>query len=95
MQFGKALERILQTILNVNPRFGPMQLIKVDITDGFYRIWLNAHGIPKLTVALPAFPGKEPLLALPLVLPMGWTESPPPLILVPPPRPSPTSPTAN
>jgi hypothetical protein len=64
MQFGKALERILQTIVDANPRFGPAQLIKVDIADGFYRIWRN--NILKLAVALPAFPGKEPLLALPL-----------------------------
>jgi hypothetical protein len=78
MQFGKALERILQTIVDANPRFGPVQLIKVDIADGFYRILLNAHDIPKLAVALPPLHGEEPLLALPLlVLPMGWTESPP------------------
>jgi hypothetical protein len=51
--------------------------MKVDIANGFYRIWLNLHDIPKLAVLLPRLHGKEPLLALPLVLPMGWTESPP------------------
>jgi hypothetical protein len=77
MQFGKALERILQSIVDANPDHGPVQLIKVDIADGFYRIWLNVHDIPKLAVAIPTLHGDEPLLALPLVLPMGWTESPP------------------
>jgi hypothetical protein len=77
MQFGKALERILQAIVDANPKHGPVQLIKVDIADGFYRIWLNVHNIPKLAVAIPTLYGEEPLLALPLVLPMGWTESPP------------------
>jgi hypothetical protein len=77
MQFGKALQRILQTIVDANPDHGPVQLIKVDISDGFYRIWLNLHDIPKLAVSLPPLLGEEPLLALPLVLPMGWTESPP------------------
>jgi hypothetical protein len=77
MQFGKALERILQAIVDANPAFGPVHLIKVDIADGFYRIWLNVQDIPKLAVAIPALDGKEPLLALPFVLPMGWTESPP------------------
>jgi hypothetical protein len=77
MQFGKALERILRTIVEANPRFGPVQLIKVDIADGFYRIWLNLQDIPKMAVAIPQLAGEEPLLALPLVLPMGWTESPP------------------
>jgi hypothetical protein len=77
MQFGKPLERILQAIVDANPAFGPVHLIKVDIARGFYRIGLNVQDIPKLAVAIPALDGKEPLLALPLVLPMGWTESPP------------------
>jgi hypothetical protein len=77
MQFGKALEQILQAIVNADPVFGPVQMIKVDITDSFYRVWLNVHDIPRLAVALTALHGGEPLLAPPLVLPMGWTESPP------------------
>jgi hypothetical protein len=68
MQFGKALERILQAIVDANPTHGPLQLIKVDIADGFYCIWLNVHDIPKLAVAIPTLYGEEPLLALPLVL---------------------------
>jgi hypothetical protein len=77
MQFGKALKRVLQHIMEADPRFGPVHLIKVDIANGFYRLWVNLHDIPKLAVAIPALDGKEALLALPLVLPMGWTESPP------------------
>jgi hypothetical protein len=77
MQFGRALQRILQTILNANPRYGPVFLIKVDIADGFYRVWVNSSDIPKLGVIFPTLPNSEPLVAFPLVLPMGWTESPP------------------
>jgi hypothetical protein len=77
MMFGKALERILQAIVDANPKYGPVQLIKVDIADGFYRISVNVNDITKLAVSLPPLYGDEPLLALPLVLPMGWTESPP------------------
>jgi hypothetical protein len=77
MQFGKALQRILQSLVDANPNYGPVYLIKVDIADGFYRIWLNTRDIPKLACSLPVQLGEEPLLALPLVLPMGWTESPP------------------
>jgi hypothetical protein len=47
----------------------------VDIADGFYRIWVNVDNITKLAVALPPLGSTEPLVALPLVLPMGWTES--------------------
>ena len=77
MQFGRTLERILYLIRHSNPRYGPVYLSKVDLSDGFYRISLNDSAIAKLAVALPQFPGEEQLLALPLVLPMGWSESPP------------------
>jgi hypothetical protein len=82
MQFGHALQRILQTILHADPRFGPVYLIKVDIADGFYRVWLNTNDIPKLGVIFPTLPHMEPLVAFPLALPMGWnhppTSAPPP-----------------
>ena len=77
MQFGKALSRILQRILAANPRHGPTYMLKLDLSDGFYRVRLRAEDIPTLGVAFPVGPGEDPLVALPLTLPMGWTESPP------------------
>ena len=77
MQFGKALDRILRHILLANPANGPLYLLKLDLSDGFYRINLSPHDIPKLGVVFPTLPGEEPRIALPLVLPMGWTSSPP------------------
>jgi hypothetical protein len=74
MQFGTALQRLIEDIVNADPRYGPVQLCKVDISDGFYRIEAD---IPKLGVILPVAPGSEPLVAFPLVLPMGWKNSPP------------------
>ncbi len=75
MQFGWCLERILCEILFANPAHGPVQMIKLDISDGFYQIGLNIGNIPKLGVVFPMLPGDEPLIAFPLVLPMGWTNS--------------------
>jgi hypothetical protein len=60
--------------VDANPEHGQVKLIKVDISDGFYPIWLNLHNILKLAVSLPPLLGEEPLLALPLVLLMGWTD---------------------
>ena len=77
MQFGRALQRLLQTIVQADPKYGPVYLSKIDIADGFYRVWLQASDIPKLGVALPSTPGQPPLVAFPLALPMGWVESPP------------------
>jgi hypothetical protein len=63
MMFGKALERILQAIVDANQKYGPVQLIKVDIVDGFYRISVNVNDITKLAAKLPPMYGDEPLLA--------------------------------
>ena len=78
MQFGRALQRVLSKIVHADPRYGPVQLSnKIDIADGFYRVWLQWADIPKLRVDLPTSLGQPPLVAFLLVLPMGWVESPP------------------
>jgi hypothetical protein len=77
MQFGLALYRVLSKILWANPRFGPVFMIKGDIADGFYRIPLAPSLLLHLAVAFPHLPGEEPLVAVPLNLPMGWVSSPP------------------
>jgi hypothetical protein len=77
MQFGHALERFLREILLANPKFGPPHMIKLDISDGFYRIAICPNDIPKLGVVFPNRAGCQKLVALPLVLPMGWKNSPP------------------
>ena len=77
MQFGHTLDRLLREILLADPKLGPIYLSKLDISDGFYRVNLNIDDIPKLGVVFPTKPGEQPLVALPLVLPMGWAASPP------------------
>ena len=77
MQFGRALERILHKIRRANRRFGPTYMIKVDIADGFYRLFVSAPTTATLGVVFPQHADEEPLIAFPLVLPMGWVGSPP------------------
>ena len=77
MQFGRALERVLRKIRNANRRFGPTYMIKVDIADGFYRLFVAASTTAALGVVFPHHQDEEPLIAFPLVLPMGWVGSPP------------------
>ncbi|CAB9501094.1 unknown protein [Seminavis robusta] len=77
MQFGKALHRIMTKVHQANPAHGPVYMSKVDIADGFYRVWIQANDIPKLGMLFPARDGEELMIAFPLVLPMGWKESPP------------------
>ena len=76
MQFGQALQRVMSKVVHADARYGPVHLAKIDIADGFYRVWLQITDIPKLGVALPGTQ-PDPLIAFPLALPMGWLESPP------------------
>lgn len=77
MQFGRTLQRLLQRILMANAIHGPVYISKIDIADGFYRIQLAPYSSPNLAVLLPQHPNEEPMVAFPLVLPMGWVNSPP------------------
>ena len=77
MQFGRALRRILFQIYRAGPRWGPVYLAKVDISDGFYNISVNADGSKNFGIVLPSAPGQEPLILFFLGLPMGWVSSPP------------------
>jgi hypothetical protein len=74
MQFGRALWRFLQQVSDANARLELVYLSKIDIADGFYRIWINAEDVPKLGII---FPGDgEQLVGFPLVISMGWMQSP-------------------
>ena len=77
MQFGHALDRILREILLADPKLGSVYMLKLDISDEFYRINVAIDDIPHLGVVFPVKQGAEPLVAFPLVLPMGWKNSPP------------------
>jgi hypothetical protein len=75
MQFGNALPRLLCHVVLTDPCHGPVQLIKVDIADGFYRIGVRPLYFLKLGVAFPTEPDQPQLVAFPITLPMGWTNS--------------------
>jgi len=53
------LERVLYQVGNANPRYGPVYLDKVDLVDGFCRVWLMVDAIPHLVVSFPKYPGEE------------------------------------
>ena len=77
MQFGRALERLLYRIRHANPEHGPVYMNKIDIADGFYRMWLHPSTSAALTCVMPRYDDEPPLVAMPIGLPMGWVESPP------------------
>jgi hypothetical protein len=76
MQFGRALNRVLTVLEQADTRRGPLMMMKLDIADAFMRVPLQLASIPKLAALLPRYPGEPQLVAFPLVLPMGWVNSP-------------------
>jgi hypothetical protein len=77
MQFGGTLYRILSKIHHADPKYGPVYLAKYDVKDGFYRMMVRPEHTPSLCVILPRYEGEVQMVAVPLVLTMGWINSPP------------------
>jgi len=77
MQFGTALQRIIQRLVYCNPTHGPPRMAKIDLADGFYRVPLSPTAALHLAVVIPTDTADLPLVAIPVTLPMGWAHSPP------------------
>jgi len=77
LQLGHALQRILQKIAYANPAYGPPQLLKFDLADGYYRIRLTPSAALELGVVFPGIAPHSSIIGIPLSLPMGWNQSPP------------------
>ena len=54
----------------MDPELGYVYLLKVDVSDGFYRIWLRPEDAPKLGLIFPSGKEEDPMVAIPLTLPM-------------------------
>jgi hypothetical protein len=77
MQLGHALPRLLQRIAYADRRHGPPLLMKLDLSDGYYRVRLSPEAALELAVVLPPLRPGTTLIGIPLSLPMGWNQSPP------------------
>ena len=77
MQFGGALSHILWLLRHADPDEGPVYMAKSDISDGFYRLFLDPDDAPKLAVLMPKYKGEPQLVTVPLSLTIGWVSSPP------------------
>ena len=77
MQFGGAMYCLLYNLRHSNPRHGLVYISKYDVKDGFYRVHLRPAHCLSLCVTMPHYDGLPPLVVVPLVLTMGWTNSPP------------------
>jgi hypothetical protein len=48
----------------------------MDVSDELMRVWISLATIPSLGAIIPPYVDEEPLIAFPLILPMGWVDSP-------------------
>jgi len=64
MQFGTALQRIIQPLIYCDPSHGPRLLAKVDLADGYYRVPLSPEAALGLAVIIPSdsLPTRNPSL---------------------------------
>ena len=76
MQYGRALDRLIREIVYADTALGYVYLLKADVSDGFYRIGLHQEDAPKLVLIFPRGKEEEPMVAIPLTLPMIWKNSP-------------------
>ena len=71
MQFDQTLKQLLQRIHCANGVFGPVYMSKIDLSNGFYRLWLRPEDTVKLAVLFLSRQGEAPLVGIPLTNPMG------------------------
>jgi hypothetical protein len=76
IQFGAALYHFIQRLQRANMRRGTIHLGKTNVADAFMRVWISLSTIPALGAILPSYPDEDPLVAFPMILPMGWVDSP-------------------
>jgi hypothetical protein len=64
MQFGTALQRIIQRLVYCDPSHGPPLLSKVDLADGYYRVPISPEAALGLAVIIPSdsLPTRNPSL---------------------------------
>ena len=77
MQFGRTLLRLLHRIYYADPSFGPVYISKINLSDGFYRLWISPSDTTRLAVIFPTRSGEPQLIGIPLTHPMGWISLPP------------------
>jgi hypothetical protein len=77
IQFGAALYHFVQRLQRADTRCGTIYLGKTDVADAFMRVWISLSTIPALgAILLSSYPDEDPLVAFPMILPMGWVDSP-------------------
>ena len=76
-QIGTVLPRIIEALARIDESKGPVSMMKVDLTDGFWRVMAQEGEEWNFAYVLPNHPGKPTEIVVPAALQMGWALSPP------------------
>ena len=77
MQFGRDSPHIFQAIWVADPKEGPVQVSKLDVTDAYHRVILHPSQVGAFSCVVPSVPDNDVIiLCIDLVVPMGWVDSP-------------------
>ena len=71
MQYGWSLEWAIREVVIYNPALGPVNVLKENVSDGFYQICLRPTDAPKIGTVFDYKGEDKELLAIPLTIPMG------------------------
>ena len=74
-QYGRALDCIICEIVYADPALGYVYLLKANVSDGVYHICLRQEDARKLVLIFRSCKEEDPMVAIPLTLPMGWKNS--------------------
>ena len=53
MQYGRSLEHLIREVVIADPDLGPVYVIKIYISNGFYHIALRPEDAPNLGLVTP------------------------------------------
>jgi hypothetical protein len=60
MQFGRAMQRLLQRLVYCDRRHSPPLMAKIDLVDGYYRVPLLPTAALSLAVLIPSDIAENP-----------------------------------
>ena len=66
MQYSRALDCLLCEIVFADPAFGPMYMLKADVSDDIYRIGIRPEDTSKLGLIFPSGANEDPMVSIPL-----------------------------
>ena len=77
LQIGSVLPRIIEALARLDANNGPVSMMKVDLTDGLWRVMAKEGEEWNFAYVLPNHPDEPNEIVVPAAVQMGWALSSP------------------